>query len=75
MLSEEPLAPDLPLGDIAYMIGEGDCVGQVTQSESVEMTPKNMAAALYRYGSEPGFFWLNDDGTHQNDEHDEEDQG
>lgn len=75
MLSEEPLEADLPLKDVAYMIDEGDCVGQVTQAESKEMTPKNMARALYRYGSEPGFFQLNDDGTHNTDELDEEDQG
>lgn len=75
VLSEKPQAADLPLEDVAYMINEGDCVGQVTQSESKEMTAKNMARSLYRYGSEPGFFRLNDDGTHNTDELDEEDQG
>ena len=75
VLSEKPLEADLPLEDVAYMIGEGDCVGQVTQSESKEMTAKNMARSLYRHGSEPGFFQLNDDGTRHTDELDEEDQG
>ena len=61
VLSEKPLA-QVELEDVAYMIREGDCSGQVTQGLSRELNGKQAAAALRRQCSDPGFFRLNDKG-------------
>ena len=57
VLSEKPLGR-LELGDVAYMIRDGDCSGQVAQGLSYELSGKQMARALMRQGSDPGFFRL-----------------
>ncbi len=56
VLSEEPFGECLSLGQIDYAISEGDCVGANLRSTEQELTPKQMADALYEVGSEPGFF-------------------
>ena len=62
VLSEEPLGSCLSLGQIDYAISEGDCVGRLTEVLEETVTPKQCANLLYEFGSEPGFFQLNDDG-------------
>jgi len=51
------------LGVIHNAITEGDCVGTVSIEDSVVLTRKQTADALYKAGSEPAFFQLDDDGN------------
>ena len=68
ILSEGEFGEGSSLEQIAWTINEGDCVGRLTYTSADEVTPKEMADALHEYGSEPGFFELNDDGTRVDDE-------
>lgn len=61
VLSEEPLSDSESLSDIVAR-GMDDCVlGEEIRKEQI-MTGKRAARHLYRLGSEPGFFGLNDEG-------------
>lgn len=74
ILSEDPIG-DIGLGDLAnveYACTDGDYVGNVdTKSETIDAA---MAANLLnKYGSDPGFFMLDDDGNKVDDDrHDDE---
>ena len=57
VLSEDPL-PDESLGQLAYRVAEGDCVGRVMHTHSEAISKQEMAESLYRLGSEPGFYQL-----------------
>jgi hypothetical protein len=64
VLSEdEPLSGDMSLSDIDYAITDGDSVGGGVEIRSEEMTGKEAATRLSAYGSEPGFFQLDEDGN------------
>lgn len=63
VLSEdEPLDSNLNLNEVAHVITEGDCSGQVSWQEPVLLTPSEAAKALEAQGSDPGFFGLTPDG-------------
>lgn len=51
VLSEEPLGDCLSLSQIDYAISEGPCVGRINETEVKELTPKEVADALYDFGS------------------------
>ncbi len=64
VLSEEPLSQDdLTLGEIAYAIQEGDCVGVWEIKAAYVLNGKQVAAGLLDLASDPGFFRLNEDGV------------
>ncbi len=64
ILSEdEPLSEEMSLADLHYAISEGDCVGDSISIRSNKITGKEAAARLNAYGSEPGFFRLDDKGN------------
>ena len=69
VLSEEPLR-SLELEEVAHAIREGDCSGQVTQGLSYELNGKQMAAALMRQASDPGFFRLTHKGEDSGENND-----
>lgn len=52
MLSEAPA--------IVHGITDGDLVGVNLEQTEVVLTPKEMADALHDFGSQPGFFQLDD---------------
>ena len=62
VLSEGPI-DGLSIEDIAYEIDQGSCVGgPFGPSKCKKLDGKQAADALYEWGSEPGFFGLNDRG-------------
>lgn len=61
VLSEEPL-PDCGLDHIAYLITEGDYSGSATTVSEEQVDGPTMARLLRAQGSEPGFFWLTEEG-------------
>lgn len=61
VLSEQPLEWD-DLGDINYLITEGDCSGQIVNDKQEVLTAKQAAKALEKQGSSPGFFRLDEKG-------------
>jgi hypothetical protein len=64
VLSEdEPLDGDLDVKEIAYEIDEGACVGNGLDFVHKELSGKETADLLREFGSEPGFFQLDDDGN------------
>lgn len=64
VLSEDsPIQDGTELDDIAYMITEGDCVGQTKRLSAGEITAKEMVDALEAVGSESSFFELDKDGN------------
>lgn len=62
VLSEERPVTDLSLEEIAWAILNGDCVGRISIDAVVLLTSKEMVDNLKDFGSEPGFFQLDDDG-------------
>jgi hypothetical protein len=62
VLSEYPIS-NLSLGEIAYMVDEGDGVGTFHVSEEKVVSPQEMVTLLYDAGSEPSFFLLDEDGN------------
>lgn len=62
VLSEDsPLDPDMSLTDVDEFIGEGDGVGRIRFSKR-SITSRGAATTAKLYGSEPGFFRLDDKG-------------
>ena len=68
VLSEEEIPPHVDLEYIARETTEGRYVGRFLESEESELTGKEMANALYAAGSNPGFFMLDDNGEHNEDQ-------
>jgi hypothetical protein len=62
VLSEEPVDTALGLGDIHEEIINGPWSGVVDVGEGVELTGKEMAAALLAQGSDSEFFGLTPEG-------------
>lgn len=60
---DNPVPTDLYA--LAHIIDEGDGVGRVLDPTVEYLTPKQMADELYEFGSEPGFFQLDDDGNEE----------
>lgn len=64
ILSEEKYPDGSSLEGIAYDIGDGDCVGRIsTTVDNQPVPPDKMVKLLNEFGSEPGFFQLNPDGS------------
>lgn len=61
VLSEEPLG-SVSLSDIDQLCDSGPCAGRFLDTTHKELTAKQAVNALYKTGSEPGFFQLNDKG-------------
>ena len=57
VLSETPI-DDYSLEALAYLIGEGPCVGTVDESGFEELADDDAAALLNEMGSDPSFFDL-----------------
>lgn len=58
---------DTDLADIAHLIDSGPAVGTVDIQKVDILTEKQMAKALIKAGSEPGFFNLPEEGDHWSD--------
>jgi hypothetical protein len=61
VLSESP-TEGWTIADMIEACDSGPCVGDTEECETVVLTGKEMADALYTARSEPGFFELDDDG-------------
>lgn len=70
VLSEDRHVEDLSPAEVAEAIDTGDCVG-ITNTRSEEITPKRAADLLIEFGSEPGFFRLDEDGNHEDNENED----
>jgi hypothetical protein len=62
VLSEEPIPGDMTLGTIRYECDEGRYVGCDLDLDTVLVNGSVMVDELYKAGSEPGFFELDDAG-------------
>lgn len=60
------------LATVAEACDTGDYVGMMLKEEAVELTPAEAAKALVEFGSEPGFFQLDDQGRDLDDDEDED---
>ncbi|MBL1153143.1 MAG: hypothetical protein HND43_10490 [Armatimonadetes bacterium] len=60
VISEECPVSELGLADIAHQITQGDCSGEITNTEVVNLTPGQAAQALIDQGSDPDFLGLGD---------------
>jgi hypothetical protein len=67
ILSEDADCADFELRDLDYHVTEGDCVLRNYDSKRDQLTDVEMANELYEAGSDPGFFQLNEDDTHEDD--------
>lgn len=61
VLSEEPIT-NLSLAQLHYETQEGHCVLQSLSEKQTAISGKRAANELYKAGSEPSFFNLDDDG-------------
>ncbi len=66
ILAEDPIG-DHDLDTVHYQIKQGDWSGQVTHGETKQINGKQMAKALVRQGSDPGFFRLTKNGEDERD--------
>jgi hypothetical protein len=62
ILSDRPIH-NLDLQEIIEESDSGDLVLSVKSRKSKNVSAKTTAKKLYEYGSEPGFFQLDDDGN------------
>lgn len=67
VLSEREIPDHMSLSDIAIEMDVGDFVGRVKDVSDEEVTGQEMANLLYDFGSDPGFFMLNDNGEPTDD--------
>jgi hypothetical protein len=65
-LTVRVLAEDEPWGGdlqwLSHDVTEGDYVGDIADESTVEVSDAEMAEALTAAGSDPGFFWIDDEG-------------
>lgn len=73
VLSEDTPAAGLCASDVAYEIGDGPCVGTISDDGGVALSAKSMAQALTEAGSEPDFFRLTEDGIDEDGIDEDED--
>lgn len=64
VLSEDEHVENMTPYEVAEAIDTGPCVG-VTETNSEEVTAERMASLLEEYGSEPGFFRLDEEGNEE----------
>ncbi len=62
VLSEDEGVEDMGLGEIAEAISTGDCVGRHKVQSVKALGGKAVVRALYDFGSDPGFFQLDENG-------------
>ena len=62
VLSEKPIPEEMNLDELHYQTHEGPWSGRVASGEQEELSGPQMAAALAKQHSSPGFFGLTDDG-------------
>jgi hypothetical protein len=62
VLSENPLPPDLTLGEIYEETISGSFSGRELSRETTEPSPAEMAKLLIEQGSDPEFFDLDEHG-------------
>ena len=68
ILSEDPIPDHYTLGEIERESMEGSYVADFSTPNTEEkLTDNQMANALVKAGSEPGFFMLDEDGNRGND--------
>lgn len=60
------------LSDIHEAITTGDCVGKFDVTGVTELSAKDVAGELAKFGSEPGFFGLDEDGKSLDDSDDDD---
>jgi len=63
ILSEEPYSSPTTLDQIHYDITFGDCSGYLSLLTSQELSRKDFIEEVFKQGSDPGFFNLQEDGT------------
>lgn len=62
ILSEEPIPPDMDLSTVLLEAETGAYVGHVDVDTTEVLSPLSAVDELYRLGSQPGFFGLDDEG-------------
>ena len=62
VLSEEPIPSWMEAKDVLNEMDNGDFVGVTNEAAPKELTGKQMADELVKFGSKPEFFSLNEDG-------------
>jgi hypothetical protein len=67
-----PIGSDYELSDIHSLISDGPCVGNVVHFGSACLKEEPTAEALYVFGSDPGFFQLDDENLGEADSECEE---
>ena len=60
---DEPIAEDMGLEDLSYEVTEGHCVLRSYQAKEKILTGAQAAKELYKAGSSPDFFQLDDSGN------------
>lgn len=63
VLSEEPLGDCLSLSQIDEAISTGDCVGGNLTAKELSISSQEAVTTLIAFGSEPGFFNLDEAGN------------
>lgn len=63
VLSEDQILLNLSLAELDHEMNEGSYVGRVKDVNSTTVNSKTMAELLSEFGSEPGFFMLDDKGN------------
>ncbi len=61
VLSDGEVDSDMTLGDIARSLVDGELVGTWEIRDSKELTNEQARSELYKVGSDPSFFNLDDD--------------
>lgn len=67
VLSEDAPVDDAEPNELVDLIDAGPCVGTY-ESSSEEISPKTAAELLSAFGSEPGFFRLDENGDPEEEE-------
>ncbi len=62
VLSEEPIPDDIELEEVAREAQEGSYVGRMGPRWETELCGRSVVTSLYEFGSEPGFFMLDESG-------------
>lgn len=62
VLSEEPIPSWMEASNVLTGMDTGEFVGVTSKASPTELTGKQMADELTKFGSQPEFFSLNEDG-------------
>ncbi len=63
VLSENTPTNDMELNEVAYAIEHGDCVGRTAVTEVIALGGPETSRLLKEFGSDPGFFNLDENGA------------